>query len=67
MDGRNHFRTALKPRLKPRFVGNVRGIIIPGFLGGAGFRASTVVWPSVAVPNVWRPLAGKFNQVCEGV
>ena len=42
-DGRNPFRTALKPWLKPLFVGICRGIIIPlDFLGGAGFRPSAV-------------------------
>ena len=32
----------LKPRLKPLLVGIYRGIILPGFLGGAGLRPSTV-------------------------
>ena len=31
VDGRNPFRTTLKPWLKPMFVGKLRGIIIPGF------------------------------------
>ena len=42
MDGRNPFRTTLKP-WEPSFVGMYRRIIIPlGFLGGARFRPSTV-------------------------
>ena len=35
VDGRNPFRTTLKPWLKPLFVGFCKGIIIQGFLGGA--------------------------------
>ena len=43
MDGRNPFRTTLKPWLKPdRLLVFARESSFQGFLGGAGFRPSTV-------------------------
>ena len=43
MDGRNPFRTTLKPRLKPeRLLAFTGESSFQGFLGGAGFRPSRV-------------------------
>ena len=44
VDGRNPFRTTLKPWLKPLFVGIYRGILIPvvSQVMRNGFRPSTV-------------------------
>ena len=68
VDGQNPFRTSLKPWLKPQrslvFAGEAS---FKGFLGGAGFRASTV-WVSFwltlfVVSEKWIPFPTVRDQV----
>ena len=56
VDGRNPFRTALKPWLKPLFVGICRGIPILAFLGcrisSIHRKVTTRIWAADLGPSV---------------
>ena len=62
MDGRNPFRTTLKPWTQ-LFVGIFRGISIPGFLnGGVGFPPSTVWLVLKMVTLCWLVFSWEANK-----